>query len=192
MRTARNKNLPFTGLFIYRVQFLTMYYILFGIAFICFGFHTAVHMLEHLKKISGHKGIYAAIGISMFIGWFSYFYMSFTDPVPMNLYGLNYTGLIPVIAGFYLFFVSHSKIHRRMHSGKGELVTDGLYRRIRHPMYLGEILMLLGAPILGQGLLTLFLSPAFIIQILIWRYLEEKELAEEFPEYAEYKKRTLF
>jgi protein-S-isoprenylcysteine O-methyltransferase Ste14 len=169
-----------------------MYYILLSIAFICFAFHTAVHVLEHYKKISGHKFIYAAIGISMFFGWVSYFYISFSGLSVADLTVFNCIGLFILIAGLYLFLVSHAKVHKRMHSGKGKLVTDGIYKHLRHPMYLGEILMLLGAPILGQSLLTLFLSPMFIIQILVWRYLEEKELMSEFPGYAEYKKRTLF
>jgi protein-S-isoprenylcysteine O-methyltransferase Ste14 len=169
-----------------------MYYILFAAAFACFAFHTAVHVLEHFKKIHEHKSIFIAIGVSMFLGWLSYFSMPFYDPIPVDLSGLNYLGLIPLIAGFYLFFVSHAKVHKRMHSGKGGLATDGIYKRLRHPMYLGEILMLLGAPMLGQGMLTLFLSPAFIIQILVWRYLEEQELMGEFPEYKEYRKRTWF
>ena len=120
--------------------------------------------------------------------------MSFsgTDPLPMTLYGLEYLGLFTLIAGFYLFFASHAKVHKKMHSGEGRLVTDGLYKHMRHPMYVGEILMLLGAPVFGQSQLTLLLSLIFIIQILVWRFFEERELLIEFPEYAEYKKRTLF
>ena len=168
-----------------------MYYIIFGIAFVCFAFHTVIHILEHLKRISEHKGIFIAIGISMFFGWLSYFFISFSG-FSLSLTALNCFGLMLLIAGFYLFFASHARVHERMHSGKGNLVTDGMYKHLRHPMYLGEILMLLGAPIFGQSVLTLLLSPIFIIQILIWRYLEEQELMGEFPEYAEYKKRTWF
>ena len=169
-----------------------MYYIFLALSFLCFSFHTSVHILEHYKRISGNRGIYTAIGISMFLGWLTYFIISFNDPYLLNLSGLNYIGLVLVIAGFYLFLVSQARVHKRMRSGKGKLVTDGIYKRLRHPMYLGEIMIFLGAPILGEGLLTLFLSPVFIIHILIWRYLEDRELIEEFPEYAEYSKNTWF
>jgi protein-S-isoprenylcysteine O-methyltransferase Ste14 len=169
-----------------------MYYVFFGIAFACFGFHTAVHLLEHWKKIGEKKPVYNAIGIGMFFAWFSYFYMCFSDPFPMELSGLNYTGLVLLVIGFCLFFVAHVKVHKRMHSGGGKLMTEGVYKYLRHPMYLGGIMMLLGGPILGQAQLTLFLSPIFIVQILVWRHLEELELSREFPEYAEYKKRTWF
>jgi protein-S-isoprenylcysteine O-methyltransferase Ste14 len=169
-----------------------MYYILLFISFACFLFHTIVHTLEHLNKLSEHKSTYAIIGITMFFGWFFYFYISFIDPLTMNFSFINYTGIPLLIIGFYLWIVSHAKIHKRMHTGEGKLTTDGVYKNLRHPMYLGEILMFLGAPILGGALLTLSLSPIFIIQVLIWRHFEEKELVQEFPEYAEYKKRTWF
>ncbi len=169
-----------------------MYLAFFIIALACFAFHTAVHLLEHFSKIKDSKGIHISIGISMFLGWSSYFYISFSGFSPEGFGPAGYVGLALLIAGFYLFAASHSEVHKRMYSGKGKLVTDGLYKHIRHPMYLGEILMLLGAPVLGQNITTLFLSPVFIIQILIWRFLEEKEMVKEFPEYREYKKRTWF
>lgn len=164
-----------------------MYYIFFSIALACFAFHTIVHLLKKENKI-----FYSVVGIAMFLAWFSYFFMSFSDPNPMHFFGLNYLGFFPLMVGIYLFFASNTRVHKRMHSGKGNLITGGVYKHLRHPMYLGEILMLLSVPIIGQSLLTLFLSPIFIIQILIWRYLEEKELMAEFPGYCEYKKRTWF
>lgn len=169
-----------------------MYYIFFSIVLLCYLFHTTVHILEHFKRISDNKNIHIAIGISMFIGWFSYFYISFNGFSLENLSAFNYMGLLVLIMGFYLFLVSHARVHKRMHSGKGKLITDGVYKHLRHPMYLGEIMMLLGAPLFGQSYLTVILSPIFIIQILIWRYFEEQELIKEFPEYSEYRKRTWF
>ncbi len=169
-----------------------MYLIFFIIALVCFAFHTAVHVLEHFRRISGNRSIHVTIGVSMFFGWFSYFYISFSGFSLAVLNTISFIGVAMLMAGIYLFLVSHARVHKRMHGGKGKLVTDGIYSRLRHPMYFGEILMLLGAPILGQILLTLFLSPIFIIQILAWRYIEEKELVKEFPEYREYMNRTWF
>lgn len=168
-----------------------IYYVVFTVSFLCFLYHTLVHVLEHFKKILESKKIYATIGISMFFGWLFYFFMSCSEP-PVSLSYLNLAGLLILVVGFYLFFASHRRIHKRMHTGEGKLITDGVYKRIRHPMYVGEILMLLGAPLLGSSWLTLALSPLFIVQILVWAYLEEKDMLKEFPEYAEYKKRTWF
>ena len=168
-----------------------IYYVAFTVSFLCFLYHTLIHVLEHFKKIPESKKIYATIGISMFFGWVFYFLMSFLE-LTVSFSYTNFAGLIILMVGFYLFFASHAKVHKRMHTGKGKLITEGLYGKIRHPMYVGEILMLIGAPVLGSSWLTLTLSPLFIIQILLWAYLEEKEMLKEFPGYAEYKKRTWF
>ena len=147
-----------------------MYVIILLIAIFCFGFHTAVHILEHMKKLSGNKNIFTAIGITMFFGWFSYGLLAFSgiDPIPVNLSGLNFSGLGLFFIGLYLFLASHKLVHKKMYTGKGKLITSGLYKHIRHPMYVGEMMMILGMPIFGQALLTLLISPLFIVQILIF------------------------
>jgi protein-S-isoprenylcysteine O-methyltransferase Ste14 len=71
-----------------------------------------------------------------------------------------------------------------------QLITNGPYARIRHPLYLGEALSFLG--------LTLqYLSPLavsiFVVQIgfqLVRMRNEEAVLASLFPEYESYKRRT--
>jgi len=169
-----------------------MYYLIFFItAFICFAFHPTTHILSHFKRIKENRSTYTAIGFCMFLGWISYFYISISGMQLSSFSAFQGIGLVLLIIGFYLFSASHKKIHKRLH-GKGGLTTDGLYKHIRHPMYVGEILLFLGAPLLGGNFLTLSLSVIFIVQILIWAYLEEKALVKEFPEYSNYKKKTLF
>ena len=66
------------------------------------------------------------------------------------------------------------------------VISTGPYALVRHPMYAGTVVMLLGIPIaLGSwwGL------PAIVAMIpaLIWRVLdEEKFLARNLPGYLEY------
>ncbi len=168
-----------------------MYHYFFVIALGCFGYHTIIHVLEYFDFFKACDRIHFSIGISMFFGWVSYFYMSFFDPFMGRITSLNLFGIPLLIAGFYLLVESHRKVYKRMY-GKGPLIRDGVYKYLRHPMYFGEILMFLGAPILGGSFLTLMISPVFIIMVMIWRYFEENLLIEEFPEYAEYQKKTLF
>ncbi|MDW7727469.1 MAG: isoprenylcysteine carboxylmethyltransferase family protein [Candidatus Methanoperedens sp.] len=47
------------------------------------------------------------------------------------------------IAIFFGLFLM-SKGWSRIHSAKGELVTDGIYRYVRHPQYLGLIIITIG------------------------------------------------
>ena len=166
-------------------------YAILTVSFLCFLYHTLIHVLGHLGKIEEGKRLYVTIGISMFLGWILYYWASFSQ-LRMGISLPGVSGLILVIVGFCIYFAAHKNIHKAMHKGSRKLISDGLYRHIRHPMYVGQILMLLGAPILGSAWTILALSPVFIVQILIWAFMEEKELVKEFPGYAEYRKRTWF
>jgi protein-S-isoprenylcysteine O-methyltransferase Ste14 len=74
---------------------------------------------------------------------------------------------------------------------KHQLVKDGLYKHIRHPLYLGEILRNLGVTIIFSsvyGILIVLLASIF----LLFRIdIEEKMLVVVFgEEYKEYKRNT--
>ena len=72
------------------------------------------------------------------------------------------------------------------------VISDGPYRRVRHPMYLGMCVMWLFTPLALGSYVTL---PAFalLIPLLILRLLnEEKVLREELAGYTEYCGRTRF
>lgn len=70
------------------------------------------------------------------------------------------------------------------------LVTQGPYRYLRHPMYLGQILVAIGAPLLMGARFTLIPALADVL-LLGYRMLrEEKALARAFPEYPRYATRA--
>jgi len=72
----------------------------------------------------------------------------------------------------------------------GSLVTRGLYACVRHPMYLGETLIAVGAPLtLGSRYLVWLAVPA--LAVLVLRMVREDEaLARTFPEFPHYAART--
>jgi methanethiol S-methyltransferase len=73
------------------------------------------------------------------------------------------------------------------------LVTTGLFSRIRHPMYAGFILWILGWVIFHGALLSLFFGIVGIGNILYWRRQEERELESRYREaYREYRSGTWF
>jgi protein-S-isoprenylcysteine O-methyltransferase Ste14 len=81
---------------------------------------------------------------------------------------------------------------KTLESYEGDLITSGIYSKIRHPMYLGFIFWLIGFPLIFEAIFSIILSLIFICNILFWRYLEEKELLDRFPTYLDYKKKTIF
>ncbi|HMK88121.1 MAG TPA: isoprenylcysteine carboxylmethyltransferase family protein [Methylocystis sp.] len=72
-----------------------------------------------------------------------------------------------------------------------ELVTSGLYGVIRHPSYLGLIVMLAGWGLAFRSVLGLLLAASLVFPLLARIHAEETLLAEQFGEkYAAYRART--
>jgi len=71
----------------------------------------------------------------------------------------------------------------------GRLVTKGLYRYMRHPLYTFGLLFLWLSPIVTVNSLVLYIF--LTIYILVGAYFEERKLLREFgQEYADYKAAT--
>jgi protein-S-isoprenylcysteine O-methyltransferase Ste14 len=75
---------------------------------------------------------------------------------------------------------------------KQQVVTTGVYGLVRHPMYLGGIMLFLGAPMLmgsWYGLLTGIAMSGLLVGRILG---EEKMLEEELDGYLEYKKKVRY
>ena len=72
----------------------------------------------------------------------------------------------------------------------GELQTDGLYGLVRHPVYSGIILAVLGAALRSGSPLTVVLVVAMIAFFSFKARWEERRLVERYPSYAAYAART--
>jgi protein-S-isoprenylcysteine O-methyltransferase Ste14 len=70
------------------------------------------------------------------------------------------------------------------------LVERGPYGRLRHPMYLAELAMAFGVPLLLGACWTLALSVVFAVLVLRRIAVEERALADRLPEYPAYAART--
>jgi len=72
-----------------------------------------------------------------------------------------------------------------------QLVMHGLYRFVRHPIYLGVLLFAVGAPLILGSLLGLIVMVALVPMLIIRIRLEERILAARFGnEYTKYAART--
>ena len=71
----------------------------------------------------------------------------------------------------------------------GSLVTSGLYRSVRHPLYTFSLLILWLSP--SMSINAFIVYAAFTVYILIGIVFEERKLVREFGNvYLEYKSRT--
>lgn len=72
-----------------------------------------------------------------------------------------------------------------------KLVKEGIYARVRHPMYSGDIILAWGLFLYFPNSRVLASIGWLTIVLLFWMRIEEKALSEKFgEEYNEYKRRV--
>jgi protein-S-isoprenylcysteine O-methyltransferase Ste14 len=100
------------------------------------------------------------------------------------------SGDVLVIIGLYITFLvfqSNSYASATVELAPNQqVINTGPYRVVRHPMYTGGLLLLLGIPLaLGSGWALLLWPP--IAAVIIWRLIaEEKYLKANLPGYNDY------
>jgi len=72
------------------------------------------------------------------------------------------------------------------------LVTTGIYRYIRHPMYTSVMLMMLGVLLFKADLLNTLMWGALVIVLYLKASREERLWITHDPAYATYKKQTKY
>jgi protein-S-isoprenylcysteine O-methyltransferase Ste14 len=127
------------------------------------------------------------------LGYFGWGYWSSADPVKMTIprpVALA-VGIPLAAAGLALFVLSESR-HRGSEANEG-LITTGLYARVRHPMYVGIVLLHYGYPLIYRSFTAFLSTHLWIAFIVVWTGFEEKRLERSFGErYLEYKRSTWF
>lgn len=87
-----------------------------------------------------------------------------------------FTGLAIIVVGW-----------QGIHGGNGALVTDGIYRFVRHPQYSGFMVMIIGFLIQWPTIITLVMAPSLVIMYRRLSKKEEEVMILEFGEkYLEY------
>jgi len=128
----------------------------------------------------------------MCLMWVSWFMMCVVDP---------YAIILPVTVGwigFGVFLVGWglalgALIQLRGLEDIDHLVTGGLFVKLRHPMYTGFILWIVGWSVYHGAAVSLVVGVLGIANILYWRRLEDASMESRYGNlYREYRKGTWF
>ncbi|MFQ5867329.1 MAG: methyltransferase family protein [bacterium] len=99
------------------------------------------------------------------------------------------TGSLLMLTGLVIMGVGWRKIYKAMR--ENQLVTDGLYKYIRHPQYSGLILITTGMLIQWPTILTILMWPILLLAYWHLAKVEEREMEKRFgQQYLNYKRET--
>lgn len=168
------------------------YFLLVAVCTVTHVVRTIYEVLKYKKILTPNKLTFIIIFINMAVLWISWIALCSIDSFKINLPGILHDfGLWLCITGLTIFVTALFTI-KTLETYEGDLITKGIYSKIRHPMYTGFILWSIGFPIYFGAVFSAILLLVFIANILFWRYLEEIELEKRFPDYKFYKTKTLF
>ena len=108
----------------------------------------------------------------------------------------NIVGLALIVCGLAVALVAALTL-RRFYSSTlviredHQLITHGVYRFTRHPIYLGALMVCIGVPVYASSLLGLLIMLALMPIVLNRIKMEERMLTAEFgDEHRRYKEAT--
>ena len=113
-----------------------------------------------------------------------------------KLGGMNIESAVGLVMWISIVFIGTAFIliawgWFQIYRAKGSLITTGLYSIVRHPQYLGLILIIIGFNVQWPTFPTLIMAPILIFMYLRLVRVEDRELAEEFGTVFEvYQKRV--
>ncbi len=109
--------------------------------------------------------------------------------------GLRTMGQVLVIAGFVVIVVASLWLGTGLTptpvpSERGHLVTGGLYRYVRHPIYTGVLLIVVGLTVRSGSVVTLAVAVVTVVFFDRKARWEEAQLSERYAGYADYAAQT--
>lgn len=107
---------------------------------------------------------------------------------------LSALGLVVVVTGVGLAAVAALRLGPALTPtpmpNDGGLVTGGLYRWVRHPIYSGVLLVVVGLTLPSGSVVTLVVGVITVAFFNFKAAWEERRLAERYPGYEAYRART--
>ena len=93
--------------------------------------------------------------------------------------------------GFLAAIILMSRAFKQIHDAQGELVTNALYRYVRHPQYSALFLLIVSMLIQWPSLSSWLMAPVLVVTYIRLARREEREEREKFGErFLAYRART--
>jgi protein-S-isoprenylcysteine O-methyltransferase Ste14 len=159
----------------------------------CLIVRTGYELLKKAGKVNPKSRlVFAVIFTVMCLLWVSWFSLCPLDPFRFALPSIiQVMALGVVIVGLGLAI--GGVLQLRGLENISRLVTTGLYSKLRHPIYTGFILWILGWSVYHGAVVSLIVGCVGIGDILYWRRLEEMNLESQYREvYFKYRLGTWF
>jgi protein-S-isoprenylcysteine O-methyltransferase Ste14 len=97
-------------------------------------------------------------------------------PLRWGVFAVMAISTVLIAAGLGLLAVGWAAVYR----GRNGLVTGGVYGWLRHPQYLGLILIVIAFNLMWPTLPTLLMAPVLIVMYVRLARREDRELAQRF------------
>jgi protein-S-isoprenylcysteine O-methyltransferase Ste14 len=139
-----------------------------------------------------NKIIFLGIFTSMCALWVSWFILCPADPYRIDFpEAIRWLALAILISGTIL--AVGALVQLRGVENIDHLVTNGLFKKVRHPMYVGFVAWIVGWSLYHGALAALAIGVPGIVSVLWWRHLEDARLEVQFGDrYQQYRLTTWF
>ena len=166
-----------------------------------FGLIALYGMAEIILLVKFDKGFRKKNDNSFFLMILPFYLSVYLPPAEYVLFrpslhdGTLLVGFLLLIVGIFIRIIALLQLRHNFSTAvvikeNSRLVTDGLYRFIRHPLYLAVLLMTIPGSLIFSCLFTWIFVAVTLYGILLRIQKEEQSLKEHYPEYSSYMKRS--
>ena len=104
-------------------------------------------------------------------------------------------GVLFIAPGLVILVISFKSLGRSLTANpvpldNAKLVETGIYKYVRHPIYTGLLIAMLGSVVQSMAIVKFFVWLALLALLTYKAKFEEGLLAKKYPGYVEYMKRT--
>lgn len=176
-------------------------YVIISFFFVSEGLLRKGNDAQTLKRTEFDRGSTSRIQFSLFTSFLLFIITPFLNNFEIGVIktniSVNIFGILLMIIAMIIRLVAVTTLGRLFtrtlrKTENHTIVSEGIYNYIRHPGYLGDTLLFLGASISVGNIITIIIVQILMLSSYLYRIIvEEKMMIELFgEEYRDYMKRT--